>query len=182
LGWYLAVPKHRPGWLRADRLLGEHGLPEDTAANREEFERRLEVRRREEVDEESFQPLRRGWCLGSAEFRGRMLELLEQGLGEPPRGEQRLESAEAKAGRIMKEELARRGWTPEGLARRRKSDPEKLTIAARLRKETTLSLKRVAQLAWLGTSKGANTNLHKWMQHTEQQKVESGTTKGRKQC
>ena len=134
LGWYLAVPKHRPGWLRADRLLGEHGFPEDTAANREEFERRLELRRLEEVDEESLQLLRRGWCLGSAEFRGRMLELLEQGLGEHPSGEHRLESADAKAGRIMKEELARRGWRPEDLARRRKSDPEKLAIAARMRK------------------------------------------------
>jgi hypothetical protein len=30
----------------------------------------------------------------------------------------------------MKEELARRGWTPEDLARRGKSDPEKLAIAA----------------------------------------------------
>jgi hypothetical protein len=97
-----------------------------------------------------------------------MLELLEQGLGEPPSGEQRLESAEAKAGRIMKEELARRGWTPEDLARRRKSDPEKLAIAARMRKETTISLKGIARLAWLGTSKGANTNLHKWMQRHEQ--------------
>jgi hypothetical protein len=68
----------------------------------------------------------------------------------------------------MKEELARRGWTPEDLARRRKSDPEKLAIAAQMRKETTLSLKGIARLAWLGTSKGANTNLHKWMQRHEQ--------------
>ena len=26
LGWYLAAPKHRPGWLRVDRLLGEHEI------------------------------------------------------------------------------------------------------------------------------------------------------------
>jgi len=33
-----------------------------------------------------------------------------------------------------------------------------LAMAARLRKETTLSIKAIA-----GKSKGANTNLHKWM-------------------
>ena len=31
LGWYLAAPRHRPGWLRVDRLLGEHGIGRDTA-------------------------------------------------------------------------------------------------------------------------------------------------------
>ncbi len=45
LAWYLAAPEHRPGWIRVDRLLGEHGLAEDTAASREEFERRMEARR-----------------------------------------------------------------------------------------------------------------------------------------
>ena len=39
-GWYLAAPAHRPGWLRVDRLLGEHGIGRDTAAGRQEFERR----------------------------------------------------------------------------------------------------------------------------------------------
>ena len=37
--WYLAAPGHRPQWLRVDRLLGEHGIAQDTAAGRQEFER-----------------------------------------------------------------------------------------------------------------------------------------------
>ncbi len=39
-GGHLAVPAHRPSWLRVDRLLGEHGIRMDTARGREEFERR----------------------------------------------------------------------------------------------------------------------------------------------
>ena len=44
-----------------------------------------------------------------------------------------------------------------------KSGPAKLALAARLRRETTLSLKAIAALAELGTSKSANARLHEWM-------------------
>ena len=63
----------------------------------------------------------------------------------------------------MAAELKRLGWTEADLAARRKSDPLKLAVATRLRKETTLSLKAMAKRVQLGTAKGANTNLHKWM-------------------
>ena len=49
--WYLAVPEHRPGWLRVDRLLGEHGIAQESAAGREEFERQMEAGRLEEAEE-----------------------------------------------------------------------------------------------------------------------------------
>lgn len=45
-GAYLATPKHRPSWVRVDRLLGEHGIQEDTPAGRQRFEARMEQRRR----------------------------------------------------------------------------------------------------------------------------------------
>ena len=61
LGWYLAAPEHRPGWIRVDRLLGEPGLAGDTAANRQEFERRMEARRLAATDGEALGALRRGW-------------------------------------------------------------------------------------------------------------------------
>ncbi|MDB6064786.1 MAG: hypothetical protein JWR26_994, partial [Pedosphaera sp.] len=41
------------------------------------------------------------------------------------------------------------------LALRRKSDPAKLAIAERLRRETTLTLKAIAARVHLGTSKSA---------------------------
>ena len=36
---YLASPRHRPAWLRVDRLLGEWRIPKDSAAGRREFAR-----------------------------------------------------------------------------------------------------------------------------------------------
>src|SRR5439155_25800437 len=44
LAYYLAAPEHRPKWMRVDRLLGEHGIADDTAAGREQVERQMEAR------------------------------------------------------------------------------------------------------------------------------------------
>jgi REP element-mobilizing transposase RayT len=161
--YYLASPEHRPQWMRVDRLLGEHGIEQDTAAGREQFERQMEARRREQRDEEALKIFRRGWCLGGEEFKNQMLEKMEGKLGEHHSGELRRETAEAKAERIVAEELRRLGWQQTELEVRRKSDPGKLGIAARLRKETTLSIKAIAARAHLGTSKSANARLHHWM-------------------
>ncbi len=75
----------------------------------------------------------------------------------------RQESAAVKARRMVVEELRRLGWNESDLATRRKSDPGKLAMAARLRKETTLPLKWIAARVRLGTSKSANSKLHPWL-------------------
>ena len=116
--WYLAAAEHRPAWLRVDRLLGEHGIPQDSAAGRQEFERQMEARRLEEADEEALKPLRRGWCLGSEPFRQKMLELMDGKLGENHSGELHRETAERRANRIIAEELSRRGWEESDLDRK----------------------------------------------------------------
>jgi|ERR1035441_307481 hypothetical protein len=165
LVWYLAAPEHRPGWIRVDRLLGEHGIRADTAAGREEFERHMETRRLEEDDEASQKVFRRGWCLGSEGFRKQMLELMEGNLGENHAGQLHRETAEEKAHRIIAQELARLGWEDHDLACRLKNDQGKLAIAARLRKETTLPLKWIAARLQMGTSKSSRSLLHQWMHH-----------------
>ena len=168
LVWYAASKAHRPGWMRVDRLLGEHGIQKDRAAGLQEFERRMEARRKEDEDEETLKTLRRGWCLGSPEFRQEMLGKMEGKLGEGHSGELRREMVEAKAERIIGEELKRLKWKEKELALRNKSDPAKLAIAGRLRKETTLTVKRIAERLHLGTPKSANALLHRWMRSQTQ--------------
>jgi len=159
-GAYLAAPEFRPTWVRVDRLLGEHGIQEDSAAGRRRFEQWMERRRTEETDPEGLKALRRGWCLGGEAFRGELLLRMAGKLGEHHSGELHRASAQAKAEQIIAEELQRRGWQEADLRTRRKSDPLKLEIAARLRRETTLSLKAIAARVHLGTSKAANRSLH----------------------
>jgi REP element-mobilizing transposase RayT len=163
LMWYAAAPAYRPSWIRVDRLLGEHGLGVDSAHARQEFQRRMEKRRLEETDEAALKIMRRGWYIGGEEFRQRLLKQMERKIGEHHSGALRRESAEAKAREIIAEELKRLGWRKSELSRRRKGDPAKLVIAARLRRETTLSIKQIAERVQLGTSKSANARLHKWM-------------------
>jgi len=61
--------------------------------------------------------------------------------------------------------ISEEGGREEERAQRAKSDPGKLALAARLRRETTLPIKWIAARLQLGTSKSANSNLHRWMQH-----------------
>ena len=79
--------------------------------------------------------------------------------GDHHSGELKRESDEAKAGRIITEELRRLGWTEADLQLRLKTDPNKLEIATRLRKETILSIKWIATRLHLGTWKSAKTRL-----------------------
>lgn len=158
-GYYLAAPEHRPHWIRVDRLLGEHGLQQDSPAARQEFERRIEARRLEPGDEQALKALRRGWCLGSQAFKQQKLEELDGQVGQHHFGQMRVEVAQAKAERIIAEEMRRRGWQEAELALRRKRDPGKLEIAVRLRKETTLSVKEIAARLQLGTPASASVCL-----------------------
>jgi hypothetical protein len=119
-GYYLAAPEHRPHWIRVDRLLGEHGLQQDSPAARQEFERRTEARRLEPGDEEALKALCRGWCLGSGEFKQQKLEELDGQVGQHHFGQMRLEVAQANC---LSEELRRLGWKEADLVSRRKSDP-----------------------------------------------------------
>ena len=89
-----------------------------------------------------------------------MLPRMEGGLGEHDSGELHRQAAEAKAERIVAAELRRLGWRQWALEERRKNDPDKLEIAARLRRETTLSVQDIATRTHLRTSKGANRNLY----------------------
>lgn len=89
-----------------------------------------------------------------------MLQSIEGKLGEHHSGHLRLETAQAKAERLIAQELQQRGWGEGDLLARAKSDKTKLEIAARLRRETTLTIKAIAARLNLGTSKAANIRLH----------------------
>jgi hypothetical protein len=108
---------------------------------------RMEQRRRlkEEAD---YGPLRRGWCVGDPEFRQELISRAQERVGPSHESDRRHETQENKAERIVKEELKQIGWSRVDLASRAKGAPEKVAIAARLRKETTMTLQ------WIGLRPG----------------------------
>jgi hypothetical protein len=153
------------------RLLGEHGIQRDEAARREQFERWMERPRSEETDGADSRAIRRGWRLGPAEFKASLLERMEGKLGEHHSGQLRRESAEAKAGRIIREDLKRLGWSKGERRQRPKSDPAKLAMAARLRRETTLALPWIAARLHMGTWKSLNAKLYRCRKANETPKL-----------
>jgi len=150
-GHYLQGPTKRPAWLRVDRLLGEMGIPQDSTAGRRQFESAMEERRRRD-EPGPWKSVERGWCLGDEEFRQELLEQMEPKLGRHHGGPERQETAESRAERLLAEELERRGWSAEQLAGRRKGDREKVRIARRLRRETTMTLDWIAEQLNMGAA------------------------------
>ena len=141
---YLKPRSERPKWLRADRVLGEAGIPKDSPAGRGEFGKRMELRRWE-GDEGMYRQIRRGWALGSEEFRKELVEAMTERNGERVSGEELIESEQQQAERILLAELRKLNWTGRDLQRMRKGDARKVRIAKRLREETTMTW------AWIAT-------------------------------
>ena len=144
-------------WLRVDRLLGEWGIQKDSPAGRRVFRQHLERRRLEKVDK-TFQRLERGWFLGGEEFKQELLAQVDTAPSPSHFGELLHEAAEARAERLLREALARVGWTEQRLQARLKGDPHKIAIARQLRAQTTMSIAWIADdlqmgsrgyLAWL---------------------------------
>jgi hypothetical protein len=66
-------------------------------------------------------------------------------------GDELRESAQEKARRIVAGEMRKLGWAEADLERYRKGDRRKVRIARRLRQETTMTLKWIADRLRMGT-------------------------------
>lgn len=149
---YLQAQRKRPAWLRTDRLFGEHGIVSEGAHARREFGRRMEALREEaNRPSQELKSIRRGWKLGGEDFLDWILEKIEIRPGEAHPGPERDETEQGRAIRIVQEELKRLAWTKAELRRRRKGDPAKVALARRLREETAVSLKWIAENLQMGT-------------------------------
>jgi len=157
---YLKRPKQRWPWLRVDRLLGEHGIARDRADGRRQLESLLEARRGAERGAD-HQAVRRGWCLGDQTFRQELLKQMADRVGAEHYGEERRETAAARAERMVAEEMRRLGWREADLGRRAKGDAAKVALAVRLRAETVMTVKWIAERLRMGTPGHASHLLYR---------------------
>lgn len=88
--------------LRTDRLLGGHGLVEDTPQSRREFKRRMTVARARAEGEEEEQ-LRGGWKPGAEDFADWMAEKLSRAGRRGERASERAQPDTALAQRLVRE-------------------------------------------------------------------------------
>ena len=94
---------------------------------------------------------RRGWCLGEEAFRQELLAQISERGGDWHYGPELMESAEAKAGRLIAVELQRQGWTGDELQTHWKGSEFRVRLASKLRAETTMTLGWIAERLHMGT-------------------------------
>jgi len=162
---YLKGPSRRWPWLRVERLLGEYQILKDSAAGRRRLEVALEERRAGEAGMD-YRKLRRGWCLGDKVFRKELLGQMQERLGAEHYGEERAETLVEHAEGIVAQELKRRRWKEQELEQRAKGDPVKVVMAVRLRRESAVTVKWIAERLRMGTPGHVNHLLY-----LERQKV-----------
>jgi len=140
--------KERSAWLEADRVLGELGLRDD-AEGRRRYAERMRSRAVEELagraEADGVAELRRGWCVGGAGFRERMLRLLEtaaERLGRrrssPRDASVRRDHGLDGAERLLAEGLDRLALRAEDLPGLKKGDARKAALAAHIRARTAV--------------------------------------------
>ena len=119
----------------------------------------LEQRRMAEERGE-YKAIRRGWFWGNEALKPELLGQMNERLGENHYAAERQEGGEVKARKIVVEELKRLGWSAKDLGRRAKGDAGKVEIAWRLRAETTMTLKWIAERLAMGSWKHLNGRLY----------------------
>jgi REP element-mobilizing transposase RayT len=147
----------RPDWFEPRIVLEELGLS-DTAEGRHGYARRMRTRAVEELeDNESpeLAELRRGWCLGGAGFRERMLRLLDacrEKLATPARRDASVEHDHGidEAQRILEVGLRIFGLDAINLSQMAKGDERKAAIAAVIHRRTSVSNAWLAEALQLG--------------------------------
>ena len=93
------------------------------------------------------------WLLGTytGRFNQQLLAQMKEQVREHHYGEERAERAGEQAEGIVSEGLRRLGWKEGELEARSKGDREKVKLAARLRAETTVTMKWIAERLRMGT-------------------------------
>ena len=157
---YLKKPRQRPAWLRVDRLLGEMRIPKDSLAGRREIERLVEAQRGAE-EGTTYNRIRRGWFFGEKALKKELLGQMKGRMGGEHYGRERRETAEAQAEGIVRSELKRRHWREEELGRRAKGDAKKVALAVRLRADTEMTVKWIAERLRMGAPGYLNLLLYR---------------------
>ena len=113
------------------------------------MEKALEERRAAEMGAD-YKHVRRGWCLGAKSFRKELLGQMKERMGAEHYGEERQATMEEQAEAVVLEELKRRRLNEGDLERRAKGDAQKVAMAVRLRAETAVTVKWIAERLRMG--------------------------------
>jgi len=158
---YLKRQAQRPQWLATERVLGDIGIDRDDWRGRREYATYLEGRKlelwtrvgRKELERE-WKSIRRGWYLGSDEFRDRLQNRLEGMLKRHRRdsydGEAVRYHNETGALHLLERGLEALGIRQADLHALPKNERRKAILAWLIRKNTTMSSEWISRQLDMG--------------------------------
>jgi hypothetical protein len=153
-------PSKRPHWLMVDRVFGDLGV-QDNQAGRAWFNEYM-ISRINAISsasdpanaDDAWEVIRKGWYLGSDEFRDQLLLHLDKSLQKAKRhclrGEEMKRHDEAEAEKLLQSGLIRLGLAESDLADLSKGADEKAVLAWHIRKRTMVSRTWVTQRLGMG--------------------------------
>lgn len=157
---YMRSGRRRRGPVVVDRVLGELGLADDRAGRRKyavhmkELSAEMRTQRgRKELDKE-WKAIRRGWYLGSEDFRDRILErvdgVLKRGRRKSYSGTEAMAHDESAAESLVSMGLKTLGLAEKDLSGLRKLDIRKQVLAWWVRRRTMVSNRWLARRLEMG--------------------------------
>jgi len=159
--FYLNPPSKRPEWLKVQDVLNACGIPNDSLKSRRAYAAYMNLRHESVAldklsAEESaeWQRMERGWVHGSKEFRGRMLDCINEldpdALKHVDDAQQKRDLSAAAAEAVVLKCLTYFGMRREALCRVAKSAPEKMLVAGLLRYKFPVSAAWIAETLCMG--------------------------------
>lgn len=154
---YCGAKRKQPDWLVRSKVLSSWGLTEGMAGTLRSYREKLERFMRFEMDPaagmrgEFEKQVKRGWYIGSEEFRER-LEAKIQGktTRDSCRGEQRRDHGQFEAERLLKAALLQLKVTESDLLTRPSVNPEKQAVAWLLKTHTVVTGQWIADRLQMG--------------------------------
>jgi hypothetical protein len=158
---YLVPERKRLKWLCVNKVLGELWGNQDNPKGELAYELYMEelAKRYYKKDElksfnEEWKALRRGWYLGSDDFRSKLTKLLAEVIGGKQRGtyfgDERRAHDEAQAERLLQEGLKALKLGKQDLEGSTKGIPEKQALAWWLRKNTAVTRRWISKHLEMG--------------------------------
>jgi REP element-mobilizing transposase RayT len=160
--YYIQPPSKRPDWLEVSEVLRSFDLGRDRTADRRKYRDEMEFRAREiargildEDEQAEWDALRRGWYVGGANFRDRLLDRMDDAISGRKReslGGRMVWAHDEKAARdLLAAGLTRFSLDEEQVKALPKGDVRKQGLAWLIRTKTSMKNDWVIESLGMGT-------------------------------